>query len=526
MSPLSTVILLVMAILWTPLCAHAQQSTVGSNGSRNAVTQGPVPDLSTGPTWVFPASDQAVVGSYRWLPQSTVVIDATHVYGVSAQLGAEPARLWAVRRIDGISAWSVPLPQLMLDSWSSPTLDKVNNTVLMGAGRAGTQGGLLIAIDSASGTVAWETPLQKDVVNASVLVTSDLGPADRAFVTDYEGFYQGASGASVYCINIDSFDAALNPYQPGELVWQYQLNDGASGATPAYHYGRIFVGTTGDFFGGSGGRVVCLNATALTAHTAVVWDTQLSGDDGFFGGMCVVNGAVYGATYDFFGDARSSRLIKLAADNGQLIWYIPSDRSSTIPVVLSDGRVLLSSGLNGFGSVPRLTLYEDRGDHALELWDTALSTWTDNGNGVFESGEYLSIGGWALQPTVRTERSDTLAVVGSHEGTGPMYHIYLDRTPSEEGFVVNQVNGGGGSPAIGYAAAYAIRPDGIVSFGQPIWPDVDGNHMIDIDDLHAWYSDQGHRDVDLSGHISPEDAIQLQSYIRRNERWEMESGRR
>lgn len=526
MSSLCTVILLVMAMLWAPLFAHAQQTTVGVSGSRNAVTQGPVPDISTGPTWVFPASDPSVASSYRWLPISTVVMDAEQVYAISAQLGDEPARLWAVRRNDGINAWSVALPHLVLDSWSSPALDHVNNTVVFAVGRAGSQGGLLIAIDTASGVVAWQTQLQKDVVNTSVLITSDLGPADRALITDYEGFYQGGSGASVYCINIDPFDQFSNPYQPGELVWQIQLNDGASGATPAYHNGRVFVGTTGDFFGGSAGRVVCFDATATTVHAAVVWDTQLSGDDGFFGGICVVNGAVYGATYDFFGNGRSSRLVKLDAYSGQLLWEVPSDRSSSIPLVFADDRVLLSSGLNGFGSVPRLTLYKDRGDHALELWDTALSTWTDNGNGVLDQGEYFSIGGWALQPTARTERFRTVALIGSNEGLGTMYLIDLDRTPSEPEFVVNLDTGGGGSPAVGYTAAYAIRTDGLASYGSPLWPDVDGNRTINIDDLHAWYSDQGLRDVDLSGGITLEDVNQLQSYIRRNERWEMETGRR
>lgn len=238
---------------------------------------------------------------------------------------------------------------------------------------------------------------------------------------------------------------------------------------------------------------------------------------------------MYGATYNFFGGGRSSRLIKLNAHDGTIRWHIPSDRTSTIPAILHDERIVLSAGLSGFGSVPRLILYRDHGDHAVEEWDTALDTWIDvNANGVIDPGEFLNVGGWSFQPVVRQERDQTLVVVGSEGSIGEntLRVIDLDKTPAQDGFVLSAHIGHGGSPGIGYQTVYTIGPDGIAAFGVPIWPDVNGDGIADIEDLYAWQQGMGDRDVNLDGVVNASDATALEAYLRRNELWNMHKGRR
>ncbi len=511
-------------IAMAPL-ACAQLGEIGPDAGRMRPTYGPTPALSAGSAWVFPASDASVPQVLGWEPASRVAIDAQRVYALSTQLGSEPSRLVAISRVNGTLAWWAELPDAVFDSWSSPTLDRSNGTVLIGAGSPGSAGGTLFAFDAVNGSVVWQVGLSRDVVNASPVVTDDLGPADRAIIVDYEGFYQGGSGAAAVCINVDPFDATLNPFEPGDVVWSVDLHDGASGATPAYADGLLYVGTTGDALFGTGGRVVCMDARASDASNAVVWDTNIGGDEGFFGGLAMAGGSVFGVTYDFFGSDRSSRLVKLRASDGAVRWSAPSDRSSAVPVVLSDGRVLVSAGIEGFGSVPRLTLYRDMGIGAVELWDSARDTWQDDGDGIMEPGEYLRVGGWSYQPSVRLERGRSLAVVG-RLGAGGMAAVDLGLVPTDAGFVADAVGLDGGSVTYGFEACYAVTGDGVAAFGVPIWPDVDGDLRADGNDLRAWDRGIGRLDVDLDAGVDAQDAAVLESYVRRNELWDMVAGRR
>jgi len=521
----------LLMVLGCVRCVCAQPGMIGTDAGRVDVTTGPVAELAGGPAWVFPASDPGVTQELGWVGASRVAIDAQRVYAMSIQRGGEPARLIAVDRVSGLLAWWVELPDAVFDSWSSPTLDRTNGMVLITTGQPGSLDGVVQAFDSVNGVLEWEVQLNRDVVNASVVVSDDLGVANRAFIVDYEGFYQGGTGAAVTCINVDAFDATNNPHEPGDVVWSVDLFDGASGATPAYADGRLYVGTTGDTFAGTGGgRVVCLDAGAASGVSAVVWDTAIGGDDGFFGPMSVKDDAVFGVTYDFFGGDRSSRLVKLDAASGAIEWIAASDRSSVAPVPLEDGRVLVSAGIVGFGSVPRLTLYADHGTSGVELWDTVLSTWADNGNGQIEPGEYLAAGGWSFAPTVRIDRGRTLAVVGRDGGSGGggLVMVDLGLMPDEAGFVVDSFAGvtGGGSPAAGFVTVYAVGDDGISVFGVPIWADVDGDGIADVDDLRAWQRGIGLRDVNLDGVVNASDAAALEGFVRRNEWWDMIAGRR
>ena len=118
-----------------------------------------------------------------------------------SRLRLRPRRRESVR-------FSAPVDTPALDSWSTPLIDESNERLIVASGETVT------AFEAETGVPAWSATLEMDVVNASPLVTSDLGPADRLFLTDADGFLtQG--GGNLYCINIDPRDAQTNPFDPG-----------------------------------------------------------------------------------------------------------------------------------------------------------------------------------------------------------------------------------------------------------------------------------------------------------------------
>lgn len=482
--------------------ALGQHGTLAGGSDRVSVTGDPGPASIASAAWVFPASDAAVTESIVWVGPAGPVAAGGVVVAVSAGDGAGgPGKLWAIDRADGSLVWSAALPGRVLDSWSSPTVDRVNGTVLIGVGAPGAGGGFLRAYRLSDGVLAWDAALEKDVVNSTALVTRDRGAEDRVFVTDYEGFYAGGEGGVVYCINVDAFDAALNPYQPGEIVWRRGVFSGLSGATPAYDGERVYVGTAGDGFGG-GGSVLAFDAGALDAASALAWERSLGGDDGCFGGVSVRDGFVYAATYDFFGGRDSSRLVKLRAVDGVIQWVASSDRTASIPVPLSDGRVLVSSGIDGFGSAPSVGVYEDLGASAVLSGDFE----------AFNPG--AGVGGWSNQPVVIEGRG--VALVGSlagglFAGYDRLNLVDLSVPLGGSGSVVETYDGAGSSPAVAGFNAYSIGSAGVHAFGLYDAGDVDLNEAADVFDLIAFerLRDAGDPEADatLDGVVDSADTL-------------------
>src|SRR5262249_37171237 len=147
----------------------------------------------------------------------------------------------------------------------------------------------------------------------------------------------------------------------------------SSGNTPAVWNGRVFVTSAGD--GGFGpGQVWCFDARAITAPTPL-WVTLNPAGEPFFGGTCVherQGGAdLFCASYAFYGNSTSANLLKVDAATGAVRWSAPCNRTSSTPLVLPDGRVCLSGGIRGYGSVPTLQLFRDDATTATLLWDSA-----------------------------------------------------------------------------------------------------------------------------------------------------------
>lgn len=365
----------------------------------------------------------------------------------------------------GEEDWARPLDPDSLDSFSSPAVDVRHGLVLLGAGRR------LHALNMEDGSVAWRTTLSRPIVDASPAVATDLmnggQPANRVFLTDYSGF---AAGGALYAINLDPFHPIANPFQPGAIAWRVTLG-GASGNSPAYADGVVYVAS-------AAGEIAALNA--LDGGVCWWFDLPAAGYGhfgDFFGGVTVVNGAVYAATYDFSGGQNNSGLVKLDAQTGQLIWAVPCERTQSIPVVCDDGLILLAGGLDGFGSAVKVQAFDDFGASAALIWDTYTAP-----------GGPISLGGWTFQPA-RHERVLFVGRPSTSVFFGPYAELYildLDRLPGQPGFILDQSLLGGGNPAIAGGWIYSIGSQGLTAFRQTLRGDVNCDGLTDNEDIDAF----------------------------------------
>lgn len=407
-------------------------------------------------------------------PATPVVFDG-RVYANARQLsetgGYAANKIVAFDATTGAIAFETPIDKGVLDSWSSPTVDAGTRTVLIASGST------LYGIDADSGAVAWQTPLDHSVVNASVAVADDVAPR-RAFITDYTG---SGGGASLYCVNTSPFDAIASPYEPGDVVWQEAIG-GASGATPSYRNGVVYVACTAEPTTPSGqlsGHISAYDVDA-PAGQRLLWRATLPSagiaNQGFFGGVSVVGDAVYAATYNTAGSGNNSTLVKINASDGTIAWTIPCERTSSIPIVVGN-RVYLSAGLYGFGSVPKVQAFEDLGTSATKLWDTYV-----------DSGETLFVGGWTHQPVYDDGLLYCGVVPSGFPFFGPntdMYVLDLSLTPGDAGFVVEHAAGFGSSPSVSEGRLFTTGATGLFAMatrGDLCGPEGGPDGKLTIDD--------------------------------------------
>lgn len=462
-----------------------------------------------------------------FIPNATPIVthDLVLALGSVQIAGQTHWRLFAFDRRTGAVAWESPLDPPPLGSWASPAYDRRNHAVIVPSAST------LLCLDAGSGSLRWQTPLLRPIVNASPLITDDRGPRDRCLVTDYDAM--GASGR-LYCINIDPFDHNQNPCQPGQIVWTATLG-GTSGNTPAYsrRMGLVFVATAGEY-GLGPGRLAAFPIDDPSGTPLWVIENPL--DEGFFGGVALADthaGAfLYAASYAFYGSTDSANLLKINALTGSIIWSAPSNRTASTPVPLPDGRIALSTGIQGYGSVPALQIFSPAGQL---LWDSSIATWNDlNQNGRRDPGEFLPIGGWALQPALATATLGThsrLLFVGESppEPTGPGTRLYVidpsalpGGTPGAGLWLAALSTHASGTPALADRSLYAVGPAGLVAHGPPPFLyDVDADGEITVDDLYAWHAGIGRRDVNLDGVIDARDRHALEQRLRRDEHADM-----
>jgi len=449
--------------LGVPLADATEWPHYAGNAARTSTAPRATRDLTTIRWSVTPALDE----EYVW--RSSPVVRGGRVF-VNARRFVneihENNLVIAYGIASGTRLWATPIEPDLYDSWASPAVDERNQTLLLGSGQT------VYALDTASGTIEWQTPLDLLVVNSSPAVSTDLlndeTPANRAFIADYD---DAGSSAKLYAINVDAFDATNNPYEPGEVVWTASL-PGTGGNTPAYANGIVYAASTE-------GIVKAMNAL----DGSLVWETDvdLSGYpqySGFYGGVCVDNDDVYAASYVFYGGGNNSGLFKFDATDGEIIWVAPCERTESIPIVTDDGRIYLSAGIQFGESTVKIQAFQDNGDSAAALWDTYVDT-----------GGELVVGGWTHQPA--WARGYLYAGTPHDEGMnffGPYTDLYIldtSKMPGDPNFVVAHDAGSGGSPAIADGTLYSFGEAGLFVFepSPGCLADLDGDGTVGLSDL-------------------------------------------
>lgn len=520
-------------VITAPSLRAADWTQFAGNPHHIAVTTDPIGPIDQS-TWTRDQTDLA--DPIQFYAHAGCVTHNGAVYALAYVGGFD--KLLAFDRFTGAELWQADISAPIADSWSSPVVDAANNSVIVGSDL------VIAAFDAATGAPLWTTVLCNEIINATPVITDDLGPADRLFIVDADP--DGAFGGGIlYCINVDPFDAQLNPHQPGDIVWQFDLNATTEGSTPAYHDGVVYVADSGAGFGAPG-NIRAFTATGSTAPASHIWMFTNIKNAGFFGGVVYEDlpnsDFVYAASYAFYGQQFSANLVKLDAATGIMFWSADSNRTDSIPIPLGDGRVVLSTGIASppgfpdFGSRPSIQLFQDNGATADLIWDSALDTWNDaNGNSVIDPGEYLAIGGWTHQPVFVDDDDDCPRLIVGAPPTNAsslfdpntdLLVIDLDLAPSDAGFIIEAFAGAGGSPAVVGNAIYSVGTAGLVAFDNPAPNfDVNGDGSIDIDDLYDWYMGNGDLDINGDGVIDSDDVRLLIWRLRKHERIDMLGGR-
>ncbi len=468
--------------LWSAFAGNAKRVSIAWPAARG-------PDNITTPRWVKNGDSEE---TFQFFGQAGVVTTPHLVIAVGSLVGFGPdgSEQWvgaldhdsvvAFSRLDGSVVWTAPVPSAFLNSRSTPAVDVIHNSLII------TAGNLVTALSLADGSVRWSTQIPGTIVNASPVVTDDLHPNNRAFITDHSS--AATTSGRLYCLNTSPYDLHLNPYQPGQLLWSRALGGQTSGNSPAYHDGVVYVTTATGGTQWDQGTIQAFPAAAAAAPDAL-WRYEHTDPTGFFSGPAVKGGGVYASSYSYHGGQYSASTVRVNAVTGAQRWCVPTNRTDTTPVPLDNGWVLVSGGLSYtamfpvFGSLPSLQLIAElpTGNGAVRLWDSAMSTHMDtNHNGRWDPGEpYMAVGGWTCQPIVRyDEAGRPIAYIGSAPNPGgdgffgpspSMRAVDLTKHPTQPGFLIEFAPGCGGSPALSERELYAVGAHGLHAFGAPSW---------------------------------------------------------
>ncbi len=438
-----TITRLLIALVASP--AFAQEWThYAATPERNAVaTVLALPDLGEA-AWTFDAD-----GAFESVGQSGPVVSSDGVVVVLGWIGSA-AFAFALDADDGRELWSTQIAAPEFLSWASPA---VQGTI--DAGMVAVASGFgVVGLDLADGSELWSVDLGIRVVNASPTIVGD--PA-RVIVTTY-----APSGGG----RVVSIDAAS-----GDVLGDVAFGP-TSGATPAVADGRVLVGDIDGVM-----RAFDLDLDPL-------WTIDEPLEEGFFGGPSVVGGAAYAPTYAFFGGRSNSVMAKFDAITGEELWTTACERTDAVPIALRDGRIVLSGGIDGFGSIATVQLFDASG---AMLWDLVNATWDDlNGNGEVDPGEHLSYGGWDHQPAVLDTPSGPVLFVGAQGGGLALLDLNAD--PDSASFVIDGTDLGGGAPAVSGGVAVSAWVDGVVAFAIEggCYADFDGDASLTIFDFLAF----------------------------------------
>jgi outer membrane protein assembly factor BamB len=389
-----------------PCLAHDAQHT--------GVADGAGPPLLGAPRFVAAVPGMDMVGPATPVVAGSKIFVYAEFYDEVEQTYTDTVVL-AFDELDGALLWSRPVAARDFDSISSPTAffgeveGQPVESVLVGSGDK------LLRLDADMGAVQWTATLKAPVVNASPVVGDGVGGDGAVFISDYSGF---GSGGRVYAYALAD----------GALLWSRVIGR-TSGNTPAYANGTLFVAT-------ADGAVFALDA----ADGAQLWKKPLLSlwQKAFYGGLSVRDGVLYVASYGFYGGQDNSTLFKLDAADGAVIWSAAAERTASIPVV-AGGKVFLSGGIQGYGSVKKLECF-DAASGAL-LWS------------------FHDVGGWLHQPCWADGLLYASLAESSTAAFGPggdLHVLDVSKQPGQPGFVLDVFGDAGGSPSVANGNVYAI----------------------------------------------------------------------
>ena len=416
-----------VAVLSAAACAQDAWTHRGRDSARNGVAPGGTPAEIAAPRFVT-TDERYLVG------QSMPAVADGRVFVYAESLDGLGNELLAFSETDGGFLWACPLDPAAQDSRSSPTVDLARGTVLIASGSTVT------AVEMATGDVAWETPLGTSVVNSTACVHGAY-----AYIVGTTASPQpGAPPSSLYCLNLDP---APGDYEPGEVVWSAPLaaSSGCEASIDASGAGHVIVADSGGYvrqftLDGEPGWVFAVPGAGST------WPPPTYG--GFYGGATIDGGFAYAATYNFNGPEDNSRLYCINVATGVKVWEAPCERTDALPLVAGD-LVILSGGMDGYGSAAKIEAFDKA--TGAKLWQ-----WTDAGS-------------WTHQPIVV---GDVLYVgtpaADSYAPCTWLHGLDLTRTPQDPGFVIDEFEGAGSSPAYANGNVYTIGADGLHAFGPPV----------------------------------------------------------
>ena len=210
------------------------------------------------------------------------------------------------------------------------------------------------------------------------------------------------------------------------------------------------------------------------------------------------------SSYGFFGDTWASNTEKIDADSGERMWSAKTNRSASIPIVLTPNSVAVCGGIQGYGSVPTLQLINSKATSATTIW-TSLGI--------------SRMGGWSTQPVFDKQHRrmfvGELPSASGSFGAGIRLHVIDTQQLTEQGQLSEQIsNGFGSSPAIAGTNLYCLGAAGLYAFGPtPVNGDVNNDGVLDVEDLYA-YAWLGGFDVDGNGQLNMNDLEVLNFLIR------------
>ncbi len=451
-------VLIVVFIAQEAYCGYKDWPGYGNTATRHSITvDGPNIIGASTLQWVADADPQdpnyyvSFEGATGPIVYNGMVYAYTKYFEPGGS-GQTNSQLVAYDANSGRMLWATVIDMAIYGSWSSPAVDTKNNNILMPSGDK------VYAIDASTGAIKWSAQLEKSVVNASVCVAADL-PHARAFITDYAY----SAGGKLYCINLDA-NEPNNPYQPGKIIWSDVIG-ATCGNSPTYKNGVVYVSS-------NSGSVYAYNANATSA--VKIWEATDPNFAGFSSGLTITKeGFIYASNYSYSQHEDNSALCKINSNNGNIIWMINTEQTSSIPVVVGD-KIYISGGFNGWGSRPKVEAYQDLGSTVVKLWETPAN---------------MAIGGWSNQPVYATGK----LYVGAIPLTGDYFDAYTElyvlnvtANVNSSNFIIAHYTNRqcGNNPAVAYNSLYTIGFDGLFKFHQPaLLADINKDNKVDFCDL-------------------------------------------